>query len=295
MNNPIPIKNIDFKKIQVSNNFIIKNNKKIIKLKYNNSRFIVQTPELFFKKNIIAHKNILEFIIPILCSDQSKNTLFKNFLTNMDNFIVNCAKQKQSTWFNPSAKVKYKSLVRQYNNGDDIYNNGIFKIKMKKKNNVKITSEMQTESIDLNTIPILSKVKLAFEFFGIWINENSFGLYIKPLLLDFRYINNIDFTLDSDDSYDDILETEFNGCNTINRNHDEQVDQVEQVEQEEQEEQVIQVVQEDQEEQVVQEDQEVREDRVTQIVQGQSNIDDNITSINNVEQMLNDDSITSSE
>ena len=44
-----------------------------------------------------------------------------------------------------------------------------------------------------------------------------------------------------------------------------------------------------------QEDQEVREDRVTQIVQGQSNIDDNITSINNVEQMLNDDSITSSE
>lgn len=214
MSKPLKISNINFNEISLSN-IVEKNNRKIIRLSYNNRRFLIQTPDLLYKKNIIQNKNIYELNIPLYCNDKSKNSELLNFFRDFDKFLVEKGKENSSIWFKnaKSTKIRYKSIIRQANSDNEIFSNGVFKLKMKNDNNIKITNEMDSCELDDLSEISLYKTKIVFEPYAIWVSDIGFGLYIKPVLLDFSIIEEVTFLEDSEDDICDILDTEIE--NTI--------------------------------------------------------------------------------
>ena len=204
---PLTLKEVDFNKIQL-NEVQKMNNRKIVKLSYNNERFLIQTPELYFTKNIVKNNNIYELNIPLFCHNESKNNFLLNFFNKIDHFMIEQGKANSAKWFETKNKIKYKSIIRKTNIQHKIYKNGVFKLKMKNTNDVKITLEQQNKPFNIFSLPELSKIKLVFEPYAIWITKDGYGLYIKPVLLDFRLIYDVSFADDSEDEYD-ILDTEF--------------------------------------------------------------------------------------
>jgi len=215
MTKQLIIKHIDLNKINLSPMQNL-NTKKIIKLLYENNRFLIQTPELFFINNIITKNNITEFLVPLSCIFSDKNPLLVNFFKQIDQYLIKSGQLNIKKWFNENdSNIKYKSIIRT-NTENCLYKNGAIKIKFNNNNkNLKIL--YNNNIINNNNIksglPLKSKVKLVFELY-IWINNIGYGILIKPLLLSFKDIENISLIEDSDDDNDndndiDILDTEI--------------------------------------------------------------------------------------
>lgn len=208
MKNPLNIRDIDFENI---NYFQMRNGKGIIlRYTYNNNheKFFFQTPELVIKK-IDTNNELSEIYIYLDNSSENLN-LFKNFLVNLDKSVVKTARSNKD-WFSTN-NIKFKGLIRY-----DSFNLPYLKLKIKNSyiNNINITSNRQTEKCIFSDLKNDMKVKMILDVNGLWINEKSFGIYLKPYLIDIRQSYNLILNYSSEDELLDTDILEKNQNNTL--------------------------------------------------------------------------------
>ena len=142
------------------------------------------------------------------------NTLL-NFIKSIDDKMQNLAKNNKE-WFNNEKSV-YRKIIRDSEN----FKNGILKLKVKKNSIpkfLKITKNRQSDAALLSDIKEGNKIKLIIDFFGLWIRKKNntyyYGLYLKPILIDYRQEEEITFIEDSEseneqEKVNEILDSEF--------------------------------------------------------------------------------------
>ena len=164
---------------------------KYVKIRYKNSRLMLNTPLLK-----VSSINIGKKISSVSLSINNENEKEYNFGKNMvelDKFIFNVAKENRS-WFE-ELNYDYIGLI----------NENEITFKFRENDNLKI--KCNGEKIDLKELKKNYLVKVIFDVSGIYINNNKFGIYLKPYLIDINveYIFN-----DSDEDVDSNLLEESN-------------------------------------------------------------------------------------
>lgn len=217
---PFRIDEIDINKIKFTN---VKTNSKktIIYMKYDNgtdlSNLVFQSPSLFNINEPIYKNNNYELDIPLHGKYDDKINEFISFLTKLDKKIMDQA-SKNPKWFNnftKTNKIKYQKTIRE--SDDKRYNNGMIRIKLIKSNKFQSKIKLDEELIDIKKIEQNSCVKIILEAYAIWINENGFGLFLRPILLSFKKEENVLYNyelMEDSDELDDIIHT-VNNENSI--------------------------------------------------------------------------------
>lgn len=200
MKTPFNVKDINFDNIK----FIPSGNGKSIMLRYlqNNrqNKFFVQTPELKIY-NIESDDLVTTLYFDLKTNNSAKVSSFINFLINLDRSIIQNARNNKD-WFS-SSNIKFKGLIR-YENSNEPY------LKLKVKNSslykLRVTSDRQSERGVFSDLKPNMKVKMIIDVNGLWINNNGFGIYLKPYLIDIR--ETYDLILNNS-SEEDIVDTEI--------------------------------------------------------------------------------------
>ena len=216
----------DFNNIKYSRVYNDKNNKKTIFLydKEIGNKIYIQSPECKNVMNIITKDKYSELNIPIYGKNQYKINNFVNFLKQLDSKIINDAKINKKEWFDQAQKIKYRSLIKnihddyidtvEYKMG--MFNNGIIKLKV--TSSTSITEDQK--QITINNLHFDSYIRTIFQVYAIWITDDLFGLFLKPIKIDqkTKLIQEINFIDDSDnetidseiDNMSDYSETQKN-------------------------------------------------------------------------------------
>lgn len=220
MKKPFKISEIDFDKLLYSDP-VRKNSKKNIMFRYSHDeeqkQFLIQTPELICIEKPKLVNNIYEISLELRSKSQKKINNFINFINNLDTKIMNLSNSNES-WFDGNNAI-YHKIIRD----DPNYKNGILKLKVKNVNNLskylKVSKDGQKQKSSIDRITVNSRVKVVLDVFGLWIktgkdNSNYFGIYLKPLLMDFKedIEEEISFIEDSDSENNndvDVLDTEI--------------------------------------------------------------------------------------
>ena len=200
MKTPFNVKDINFDNIK----FIPSGNGKSIMLRYlqNNkqNKFFVQTPELKIS-NIESDDLVTTLYFDLKTNNSGRVSSFINFLINLDKSIILNARNNKD-WFS-SSNIKFKGLIR-YENSNEPY------LKLKVKNSslykLRVTSDRQSERGVFSDLKPNMKVKMIIDVNGLWINNNGFGIYLKPYLIDIR--ETYDLILNNS-SEEDIVDTEI--------------------------------------------------------------------------------------
>ena len=189
----------------------IKSNSKktIIYLKYmdNNKfkNFVFQTPTLLSIYTTVLKNNIYELDIPLNGKSESKVNKFISFLNQIDSKVIKDAKANPK-WFNSFAltqPTKYQKIIRE----SEDCKNGVIRLKILKTNDFNTIIQLNDKKISNTDIPKNSWVKSIIEIYAIWINENGFGLFIRPILLDFKISMTVSYNykcLEDSEEVDDI-------------------------------------------------------------------------------------------
>jgi hypothetical protein len=182
---PYRISELDLNNIYYSD---IKSNSKktIVYIKYMDDNkmknFVFQTPTLLSKNTVTSKKDIYEIDIPLDGKDKDKITRFSNFLESIDRKIIRDAKNNNK-WFEKFAnvkKMKYQKIIRD----DD--NRGVIRLKILKTTDFETLLHINNKKAPIEEITADSWVKCILEVYAIWINENGFGLFIRPVVMSFK-------------------------------------------------------------------------------------------------------------
>lgn len=200
MKTPFNVKDINFESIK----YTPSGNGKSVMLRYlhNNkqNKFFVQTPELVISK-IESDDTISTIYFDLKANSSGKVSSFINFLISLDKAIIQNARANKQ-WFS-SNNIKFKGLIR-YEDANKPY------LKLKVRNSsiykLRITSDRQSEKCLFSDLKSGMKVKMIVDVNGLWINNNGFGIYLKPFLIDIR--ETYDLIL-NDSSEEDIVDTEI--------------------------------------------------------------------------------------
>ncbi len=222
MKKPFKISEIDFDKLLYSDP-VKRNTKKNIMFRYSHNgeqkQFLIQTPELVCIEKPKIINNIYEITLELRSKSQKKVNNFINFINKLDSKIINLSQSNES-WFNGGNGI-YHKIIRD----DPKYKNGILKLKVKNSINLskllKVSKDGQKQKSSIDNITANSRVKVVLDVFGLWIkpgkeNSNYFGIYLKPLLIDFKedIEEEISFIEDSDsENNNDVLDTEIEARN----------------------------------------------------------------------------------
>ncbi len=155
-------------------------------------KIYIQSPEL---KNMIGYNKkskYYELNLPLYGRKKSHVSSFVQFIKQLDNKIITDAKTNRNTWFNESNKnVRYRSLIKNIH--DDyidtvefkagMFENGIIKLKI--TDGTTITANSQNISIE--DLKINHDIRTIFQVYAIWISNDLFGLYLKPVKIDQKY------------------------------------------------------------------------------------------------------------
>jgi hypothetical protein len=214
MNTKVPYKfeDIDLNKIKYTN---VKSNvkKTVVYLKYldNNKlkNLVFQSPSLLNINKAIKKNNFYDLDIPLVTKNVDKTDEFITFLNNIDHKVIKDATNNKE-WFNnlkDTTNVKYQKIIRK---GDNKYPNMI-RLKIVNSNNFETVIQLNNKkNINAENIPIDSWSKIIFELYAIWINNDGFGVYLRPILISFTPNNKIDYNykiLEDSDDIDDIINT----------------------------------------------------------------------------------------
>jgi len=215
--------------------------KTIIYLKYNDNRgstdgsnktmqnIVFQTPNLLNVSEIVnktsKKSNIYELDIPIKGKSDNKINNFLTFLNDIDNKIIKDARNNPQ-WFSSfpnKTTMKYQRIIRE--SDDESYSDGIIRLKILKTNDFNTIINLNNKKFDLkNNTDVLKNcwVKTILEIYAIWVNENGFGLFIRPILMDFKInpstLYNYKLMEDSDecdDMEDDLCTIQDNYDNSV--------------------------------------------------------------------------------
>ncbi len=208
----IDINNICYTDIKVNNK------KTIIYLKYNdNNKFkniVFQTPT-FMSTYVPKIKNdIYELDVPLIGKEQNKINKFINFLESIDKKIIKDAKHNNK-WFEKFANVKsmkYQRIIREPT--DKSNKAGIIRLKLLKTNDFETIIQNTTSRMEIEEINKDSWLKCILELYAIWINENGFGIFVRPVLLNFKPCPKISYNYKLIEDSDD--EPAFDVVDTLN-------------------------------------------------------------------------------
>lgn len=183
---PYRISEIDLNNICYTD--IKSNNKKtIVYIKYmdNNKlkNIVFQTPTLLSTNTIQLKNDMYELDVPLIGKEKEKINKFINFLNLLDKKIIKDAKINNK-WFELFSKIKtmkYQKVIRDNNNI-----NGCIRLKLLKTNDFETLVQNNNNRIQFDDIQKDSWLKCILEIYAIWINENGFGLFIRPILLSFK-------------------------------------------------------------------------------------------------------------
>lgn len=193
--NEVNFDNIQYTNISNQNgvnvvNVSIINNKKKLPL-------LVQIDDLYMPDDILQSKvngkTIYELVLPIAGRTMEDTKSIKTFFENLDNKILNDAKQYRTLW-GFSDNQKYKSILRKVefdeNDNENVeenifYKNGLLKFKLLENSNYapSIYDTNRTKIITndyVNKVTGGNYVKSIIEIVAIWSKNNIFGLYIRP-------------------------------------------------------------------------------------------------------------------
>ena len=191
--------------------------KTIVYLKYrDNSKLeniVFQTPNLLNVYNILQKKqtpNVFELDVPLKGKSESKINKFIRFLNEIDKKIIKDA-HTNPKWFSsfPQQKtMKYQKIIRDSDETE--YCDGIIRFKILKTNDFNTIVQLNNKKINLlidDVIPKNCWVKSILEIYAIWINENGFGLFIRPIVMDFKSTDTVMYNytiIDDSEEIDDI-------------------------------------------------------------------------------------------
>ena len=170
-------------------------------------KIYIQSPELQNMIGLNKKSKYYELNLPLYGKKSSHVSSFINFIKELDNKIITDAKVNKNTWFDPSNKnVKYRSLVKNIHQDyiDTVeFKEGMFEkgiIKLKITDGVQITAngnKIQPEEIKLDY-----GIRTIFQLYAIWISNDLFGIYLKPIRIDQKYkiVEQIDFIASESES-----------------------------------------------------------------------------------------------
>lgn len=176
----------------IYNKVSFKRMSKYVRIRYNNSKLMLKTPLLRVSSVKIGEK--LSLIKLKINNDNENEFKFGENVVNLDKYILNSVKENRD-WFKGD-NYNYVGLIE---------NNEIV-FKFKDSDNVKI--KCNGESINIKELKENYLVRVIFDVSGVYINNNKFGVYLKPNIFD------IDVDYIFDDSEDEIGE-ELLGNNII--------------------------------------------------------------------------------
>jgi len=162
----------------------------------------IQTPELVNVFGPIKRKNYHELLLPL---GGINTLLFKNFLHNLQNKILCDANFNKKEWFNNNNRVKFIPITKEINKDVtstmeqteelDKCNDGIIKIKVTDNTIIK----KEQSEISVNELSKNAKIRMIIQIYAIWVNKTpqySFGIYIKPEIIEERNVYNLSFIED---------------------------------------------------------------------------------------------------
>jgi hypothetical protein len=234
--NPFKILDISIDKVFYKN---VKesNNKKIIFIKYKEEllkNMVFQLPTI--KNNFILENNEIDITIDTENIDKTQKIV--DFFNLIDDKIVKDAKKNSKTWFDhidDKSKINYHHILRNKNDDSNSLKLKIIDSKDFKTN--LILNNDEYDKVFLDNLPNQGNLKLVLEFYAIWINDNNFGIILRPVIISFimnieNYYNyKILDDSESDISLDETIESNednlFIKASEVNLNLDEKLSNTE--------------------------------------------------------------------
>lgn len=223
----INLKNIRYTKIKHTDT------KTIVYIKYEDkgklNNFVLQPPKIYYDGNVFEKNGVLNFDALLKGPKQYNVDLFTGFLNNLDNKVIADSKVN-SDWFDNITNtdtLKYQKIIRSNENG--VMN--VFRNKIIRRDDF-VTILQSGESgklIKPGEIPSKEMwIKELIEIYAVWVNQDGFGLFIRPVLISFYPIINPIYNYrfrddNSDDEDDDVINTEIESIfvKSENTNNDE--------------------------------------------------------------------------
>jgi len=226
------------------------NNKLIVQI-YDEKKgkpLYIQTPELHNLFGIIKKKSYSELLLPL---GGIQCLAFKNLLNKLQNKVLNDANLNKNSWFKNQKSVKFIPLIKELNKDvsstveelSDLDNlskcdEGLLKIKVTDSTIIK----KENSEISIDELSKNKKIRMILHIYAIWVNQNTFGIYVKPEIIEEKLSYNLSFIeenliFESDneesDIDSDIETTEDSELNNLNNNilfkdHDIEVHNIEQ-------------------------------------------------------------------
>ena len=170
---------------------------------------VLETPYIYLTNDIVHLNNDFinyEILLSLISNNKDHTKLIRGFFYNLDKTIIQLVRNDKDKFNFSSNDIKYKALIRNYENNDNDEN--ILKIKLHKS---KIfTTNVFDENKNLirstnykNIFKEGSYCKLILEVNSIWINKNVFGLYLKPHQIKIK--SNLGETVDIDPNENILL------------------------------------------------------------------------------------------
>merc|ERR1711871_1402916 len=185
-----------------------------------NQKLTFQTTSLLNTDDIKKKNGFYELDIPLYGKSSNKVNQLIKFFKNFDQKLINDARVNSSKWFEGIKNITYKSIIRTSSNKGEYYDNGIIRIKISENSTTKpLILDKDGNTIDLDSIKKNSYIKMILECYAIWITENGFGLYLKPLVLSVTPIEKVIYKYElleeseeenDNEVIEDVLDTEVN-------------------------------------------------------------------------------------
>tara|TARA_Y100000385_G_C13008975_1_gene600752 strand:- start:453 stop:1232 length:780 start_codon:yes stop_codon:yes gene_type:complete len=183
--------------------------KKVIYIKYQHKKLlnnlVFQLPTLLYNNKKFKENDYYEIELPISCKNRDNEDLLLDFFNNLNNKIIDDAKMNSAQWFGNKNSSKYQNFIRI----NKQFKKGSIRLKILKTPDFETLLKLNNKRIKVEDIPELCWCKVLVEFYAIWINENGFGGYLRPVLMYFKELSKTEYNyhlLDDSDEIDDVPE-----------------------------------------------------------------------------------------
>jgi hypothetical protein len=209
---PLKLSELDFNNIHYDK---VKSNdtKTIIYLKYSNdthNNLVFQAPTLLNINKPKKNNDVYELDIPLVSKSKDRIEQLVKKLEELEKKIISDSKIYSKKWFSKfefKNKIQFQKIIR--NSKDEKYPDGILRLKIINTNDFNTILRLNNNSnINIDNIPEgKSWVKSIIEIYAIWVNKNGFGLFIRPIVINFNSIKKIEYNFNkSDDEIEDYID-----------------------------------------------------------------------------------------
>jgi hypothetical protein len=180
------------------------NNKLIIQIYDKNigKPLYIQTPELLNLFGVINKKTHNELFLPL---GGVQCLSFKNLINKLQNKVLSDANFNKDSWFNKQKSVKFIPIIKELNKDatstiEELTNtenlsrceDGLLKMKITDSTIIR----KENVEISVNELTKNKKVRMIIHVYAIWVNKNTFGIYIKPEIIEEKNSFNLTFIED---------------------------------------------------------------------------------------------------